>query len=437
MSIIPEVSKAINEVISKADKLAIETGFVKRTSKITGSVFVKTLVFGWMSNPDSSLEELAQVAATMVVKVSPQGLEQRFNQEACEFLNKVLTSSVENVISSDAEVIPILKKFNGVYIDDSTVIVLPDELKIFWEGCGGSSPKNTSAAVKMQVRFNFKDGSLSEIILQNGRKNDQGSILQEEPLPEGSLRLSDLGYFSVKVFSRLAKEDKYWLNRLQSQTAVFNELNERNDVVELLEKQCSNQVDIPIKLGAEYQLSCRLIAIRVKEEVANNRRRIMHKEARDKGRTVLPIRLRMADWNIFITNAPEELLSLKEALVLIKVRWQIEKLFNLWKTYGKIDKSRSLKPFRILCELYAKMLVMIIQHWIVLTSSWSLPDRSLIKAFQTIKKYALVLAISLNSFTQLCRAIGHIGQCLLSGCKINKRKKKPATFQLLISLSEV
>jgi len=39
-------------------------------------------------------------------------------------------------------------------------------------------------------------------------------------------------------------------------------------------------------------------------------------------------------------------LSVDELLVIIRVRWQIELLFKLWKSSGRIDESRSHKPFR-------------------------------------------------------------------------------------------
>lgn len=50
---------------------------------------------------------------------------------------------------------------------------------------------------------------------------------------------------------------------------------------------------------------------------------------------------------------------------MMRVRWQIELLFKLWKNEGHIDSWRSEKPWRIPCELYAKLIAMVIQHWIL------------------------------------------------------------------------
>ena len=127
-------------------------------------------------------------------------------------------------------------------------------------------------------------------------------------------------------------------------------------------------MDMQILLGVKEQVPCRILAVRVPDDVANERRRKMNETARDKGKTLSERVLKLADWNVICTNIPSELLTLEEGFVLMRTRWQIELVFKLWKSEGRIDEWRSEKPYRILCELYAKLVVMIIQHWILLTS---------------------------------------------------------------------
>jgi hypothetical protein len=71
-------------------------------------------------------------------------------------------------------------------------------------------------------------------------------------------------------------------------------------------------------------------------------------------------RLRLADWTILLTNVPPEMLGVQEALVLMRWSFQIELLWKLWKEHGKLDTWRSYKPERILTEIYAKLLGLII-----------------------------------------------------------------------------
>ena len=146
--------------------------------------------------------------------------------------------------------------------------------------------------------------------------------------------------------------------------------------------------------------------------------------------------LALADWTILVTNVPATMLTLREATNLIRVRWQVELLFKLWKSHGQIDEWRSHKPWRILCEIYAKLLTLLIQHWLFLVSFWEFPDRSLFKGAQTIQRFALALAISFANFTDLVGIIEIIQSCLAAGCRINRSNKQPRSFQLLEAAME-
>lgn len=81
-----------------------------------------------------------------------------------------------------------------------------------------------------------------------------------------------------------------------------------------------------------------------------------------------------------LTNVPLSLLSAAEAMALMRARGPIELLWKLWKELGAIDEWQTAHPVRILCELYAKLLGMLVQHWVVLLSCWDDPHRSLVGA---------------------------------------------------------
>lgn len=136
-----------------------------------------------------------------------------------------------------------------------------------------------------------------------------------------------------------------------------------------------------------------------------------------------------------ITNADQDHLDLEEALVLYRVRWQVELLFKLWKQHGGIDQWRSKNPQRILCEFYAKLLAMLVLHWVLLLGSWSRVDRSMFKAAQTVQSHALHVMLSLERVSLLRAALLVLEHTLAAGCRIGKRGR-PATYQLLLDLNE-
>ncbi len=77
-----------------------------------------------------------------------------------------------------------------------------------------------------------------------------------------------------------------------------------------------------------------------------------------------------------LTNVPRRRLSAEQVLAILRLRWQIERLFRLWKEHGHLDEWRSKKPWRILCEVYAKLAAMLIQHWLIQLGCWQEPHRS-------------------------------------------------------------
>src|SRR6202030_3317175 len=107
----------------------------------------------------------------------------------------------------------------------------------------------------------------------------------------------------------------------------------------------------------------RLILVRVPEEVARERQERLRQNVRDKqGKEPSDEMLYLAQWLILLTNLPRRRAESFQVIVLLRLRWQIERLFRLWKEGGKIDEWRSCKPFRILCELYGKLCAMVMQQ---------------------------------------------------------------------------
>jgi hypothetical protein len=439
MPIIEQVAAAMQDVLmTTAQRLARDTQFVQRESKLDGATFVQTLVFTYLADPDATLSALTQTAAALNVDITAAGLTQRFTPAAATFLQQVLAVAVQRVLAADPLAIPVLEQFAGVYIEDSTIVVLPEALRELWRGCGNASDQG-EAALKLTLRLDLATGRLAGLSLHDGRQHDSPAAHPVTSLPKESLYLADLGFFSLDRLQQIARQEAFFLSRLQAQTTVFTADGRRwDDLAALLATHAQETIiDLPISLGVRHRLASRLIAVRVPQEVADQRRRRLRTEAQRRGQTISARRLALAAWTIFITNAPPARLRAEAVLVVARARWQIELLFKLWKSHGRIDESRSGKPWRVICDVYAKLLAMVLQHWTWLLSVWDYPDRSLAKAAQTVQKYALQLATGLWSQTRTRETLETIARCLAKGCRMNPRKKHPNTYQLLLAVTEL
>jgi len=109
----------------------------------------------------------------------------------------------------------------------------------------------------------------------------------------------------------------------------------------------------------------------------------------------------------------------------------IEMLYKLWKQYGHIDEWRTANPWRVLCELYAKLIGLLLQHWLILLFAWQNEQRSLVKLAQVVRDTANSLLDALAGHHSLLSALQGVQRRMRSGCHMNKRKKHPNSAQLL------
>jgi DDE family transposase len=413
-----------------AEDAARDSGFIKRRRQLTGPAFVQALTFGWLEDPKAAVEELAQLAGELGAALTPSALDQRFTAPAADCLARVLGRALEHVLAARPAALPLLRRFNGVYLQDSSTLSLPAALAARLPGCGGSTPTAGKAALKLQVRWELTTCALEGLDWSPGRSADTKAELSRAFLPPGALRIADLGYYDLEALQDYASEEVYFLSRLPSRTVLFDGQGQKWRLAAFLAAQPGAVVDVALAVGAAKRLPCRLVAVRVPEDVVRKRQERLRKQAQKKGRTVSAERLALCAWSVFITNVPPEKLTAAEVLVLAGARWQVELLFKLWKSEGGLDDSRGHKPYRVLCEVFAKLLAMVVQHWLLLTAG-PLLGRSATKAAKRVRKQAVRLARALGVTRQLVRALTALQRTLQRGCRVKQRRGKPATFQIL------
>jgi hypothetical protein len=403
---------------------------ILRQRKFTAATLAQTFILGFLAKSRASDEDLAQMAALCGVEVTTQAIEQRHTPRLVEFLEALFREATRHLVGSRKALAPLLQRFTAVLLLDSTTVRLPDALRERFPGCGGSHGFG-QAAMKLQVRWDLGGGALDAVAVEPGRNCDYKTPLQSEGLAPGSLRVTDLGYFDTEVFGRLARAGVYWLSRLQFGTSVFTTEGLRLALLEWLGEQVGSFIDHPVLIGSEHRVACRVLAWRVPQEVANRRRQKLIAEAKRKdGRVPSKERLAWCDWTILVTNTAVEQLTVKEAAVLYGARWQIELLFKRWKSLGLIAELSGSTVVRQMVRVWSRLLAVLVQHWLLLSSVWGDSRCSLVKACEAIRSYALNLAAAVGDSTRLALVIQELGAILRATVKRNKRKK-PSTFDLL------
>ena len=441
MSILQQVPAKMQTILETvADEAGVHTGLVKRKRKLTGSALAQILVFGWLENPEASYQQLTETASTLGIQVRRQALEQRLTPETAEMLKTTLDAAITEVleVGSPPQALCLLQQFKGVYVQDSTWVSLPDDLHETWKGHPKKNHRK-KAALKLHLRFDVLTGGFQHFQLTDGMTADSTAVKAADPLPPGSLRLADLAYFSLDTLEQLTENGIYWISRLKANSYLSDENGERLSLEKMLKETKAENTFIRkrIRIGKTKQLPAYLIAERLSEAEANKRRRSIRYRAKRKAQTPSKTLLRLAGYNLYITNIEAHRLTPKQICVIIGIRWQIELMFKSFKSTSKIHVSRSQKPYRILSEIYAKLIALLIQHAILMVAGYRPIQQSFIKTAKYIAGYARGITLSFHhSKTALLKTLKAIKRSFENGGTFQRSSGKNTTFRKLQEAAE-
>jgi hypothetical protein len=429
------LSNICQVVINFFKQTATEVGqaakFTRRQSKLTSSLFVEALVMGFLSASDITLEGLCKLIKKRGVKITRQGLHERFTPQATELMRQIFMESHQKFKIKKSNVMDLLKPFSSVEIIDSTGVSLPSHLKELYPGFGGGA---SEAALKIQILLDYSSGQIKQTTLTEARKNDQSFTGHLTCLQERGLYLQDLGYFAIDSFHAIAAAGAYFISRYLSQTKVYDLENREFDLLEAL-SQTGIFFTRQVKMGKEKPIAVRLIAHRLPEAEIEKRLRKIHKEAQKKGRTPKKETLELAKWSICVTNLPEDLLKDEEIHLVYSLRWQIELFFKLCKSQAGIEDVRGKKSDRIFCELYAKLICVVILLYCCFPERWQKNQEiSFYKAYQHLRQNSSDFFRALTSPYRLFNFFKEFWEDLkLFALKEKPRKKRKATYQKIMN----
>ena len=418
-----------------AKEVGEASGFVQRQSKLTSALFVQTLVLSCLDQPEASLNQMVQWSDELGLELTPQALDKRMTDQAVVFLAELVERAVTHLQRQVNVPCSVLRQFNGISVVDSTQVALPDSLRARFAGSGGDA---ACASVKFHLRFDYLAGHVSALEAVAGRSSDQTCQLHRQQLAAGSLQLFDLGYFQQTALSDIAAASAYFICRLHPQVGLYESPTAAKsiDMSTWVNALRGDQHEFNLWVGSQARVPVRILLQRLPTQVVEARRRKAHATDRRKRKTYSQAYLELLGWAILITNVSPTQLTFAQVMALYPIRWQIELVFKLWKSHARLTSVGRWRPQRVLCHLYARLLALILFHWLV--APWRFGDwgeLSLTKAFQVLQRHTLRLAQAIVSgWRTLTTVLEKITGDFRRFAGKDKRRQSPSSFQAFVRL---
>lgn len=363
------------------------------------------MIFGQLAHAQATRRQVYQYGVYAGEALSLQGWDKRFTAQAADFLEALLGEALSSEARGSSEGSGLLKAFEGVYVVDSTRL---------------------KHGEKLLTRLNLKTAQL-QIERVSAQRHDNGIDLAHAPLPCGALRLADLGFFDLKQFQQDHQRGVFWISRYKARTQLFDvHSGQALDVLACLATE--GEICRRVWVGHDKTVQALLVARPICAQDTQARQARRQQRARRKQQTLSPQTLALAAWDIYLTNlfglAPQAILA------LARIRWQIELVFKLWKSYFGLERLQSADPIRQRCLFFAKLLAIWLAHILFGLDDQPL-NRSWWQAALTVRDHTLCALHALVSPTTWLAFLQRLAYLLPSTSRMSKRSAHPLTFQIL------
>lgn len=334
-------------------KLARDSGFVVRQRAIEPVAFLWALVLGFGVELHRSLEELreAYLESADIEDLAHSSYNIRFTPELCEFLRRCLEVAIANLSHEPGrELDPRLKAIaEDVILKDSSVVRLHASLA---KKFPATRSRGVAAGLKVDMLVSVRANGPKSLALVGERTADI-KTLRPGPWIQGRILLADLGYYSHRLFAKIAEHQGFFVSRgKENADPVFVRSLKvhRGRAIDLEGKRLSEvlpRLDRGV-LDAEVELSykkrvyagtrssdtflCRLVA------VWNEKARKYH---------------------VYLTNISPERLSAEEVACLYTLRWEVELTFKEMKSSYALDKFRTKNEHAVQALIWVALLTLV------------------------------------------------------------------------------
>ena len=354
MDILKEITNKINEILQDEalDKIAQEVGFVRRKRKVTAKKFLENSMLLELSGTNSTLGDLSYEFYQSGCEISKQALHKKMNGKAILFFQKLLEQLLKQPCGKEKINMEAISFLNRIQVIDSSEIKLHKKLRKIFPQVRGQG-----AAVKLQALMAVSQESLLSLEICDSKAPDQGYKDHATYIQPGDLSIADLAYFCVETFQKIAINKGFYLSRYFKRARVYSEEDKPIDLRAVLGQTKENTVELSVHLGAS-KFPCPCVAIRLTEEAYYKRLQHIQRERRKNPKYKRQDDL-LDQWTIFVTNLPASL----DGSILLQIyslRWQIELLFKMMKTFFRLRKIEHSNQYSAQISLYISLIATVL-----------------------------------------------------------------------------
>lgn len=327
---------------------ARETGACRRLRSIHPADFVLSLVACALGDETRSIA----TARRLFYEISGFMPEEssffdRFTDQTVEFLRGLYQRALDATTMQPR--IPLAELLEGTGIIDmqaidATQVGLPPGAKENFP-----ATMDDRGGLKLTCTLSVLYQRIRDIVITDARQHDSKAMRLPAEL-DGLLLLLDQGYASVRRFWTINNRGGFFITPLRTDwvgtiTAVRSGLGQCHVGKPLDDDRPYRgtvDLDVAFRLTKARRVTLRVVVVSGFKRQPD-------------GSTV------MVDlW--LLTNLPPEHYSPDDIATLYRFRWEIEQLFRVLKTVGRLDQLRSSKPQVFLSFLYATLLGVVLAH---------------------------------------------------------------------------
>ena len=188
------------------NKIAKQTGFIKRQRKLNAFNFLVSITFGALRGKTLTLSAMIENFSKKLERAS---VNERFNKNAYIFLQEIYSYFFKKLTKAKNNLnIDLFNKFNEIKIIDSSSWKIPKALRKIFAGFN-------EAGCKIQLMMNYKSGAFSFIDLTRETYNDQSYSKQmHQHIQPNDLCVFDLGYVVAKAIVSIHKKKAFFYQDL-------------------------------------------------------------------------------------------------------------------------------------------------------------------------------------------------------------------------------